>query len=47
MLQADVFRQQAAHFTLLDLELRVWPERARLVALVDFHGNWLDWLDGA
>ena len=29
-----------------ELELRVWPEPARLVALVDFHGNWLDWLDG-
>ncbi len=29
-----------------ELELRIWPEPARLVALVDFHGNWLDWLDG-
>ena len=28
-----------------ELELRLWPEPARLVALVDFHGNWLDWLD--
>ena len=27
-----------------ELELRVWPAPARLVALVDFHGNWLDWL---
>lgn len=29
-----------------ELELRIWPEPARLVALVDFHGNWLDWVDG-
>ena len=29
-----------------ELELRVWPSPARLVACVDFHGNWLDWLDG-
>lgn len=29
-----------------ELELRVWPAPARLVALVDFHGNWLDWIDG-
>jgi len=29
-----------------DIELRIWPEPARLVALVDFHGNWLDWVDG-
>jgi len=28
-----------------ELELRIWPEPARLLALVDFHGNWLDWLD--
>ena len=27
-----------------ELELRVWPAPARLVALVDFHGNWLDWV---
>jgi hypothetical protein len=26
-----------------ELELRVWPEPARLAATVDFHGNWLDW----
>lgn len=30
-----------------ELELRLWPEPARLVALVDFHGNWVDWLDAA
>lgn len=28
-----------------ELELRVWPAPARLVALVDFHGNWVDWRD--
>jgi hypothetical protein len=28
-----------------ELELRLWPAPARLVALVDFHGNWIDWLD--
>jgi hypothetical protein len=28
-----------------ELEVRVWPESsASLVALADFHGNWLDWL---
>ena len=27
-----------------ELELRVWPAPARLVALADFHGNWIDWL---
>jgi hypothetical protein len=27
-----------------ELELQLWPAPARLVALVDFHGNWLDWL---
>ncbi len=30
-----------------ELELRLWPAPARLVALVDFHGNWVDWLDAA
>ncbi len=30
-----------------ELELRLWPEPARLVALIDFHGNWVDWVDGA
>jgi hypothetical protein len=29
-----------------ELELRVWPDPVRLVARVDFHGNWIDWLDG-
>ena len=29
-----------------ELELRIWPGEARVVAFVDFHGNWLDWLDG-
>ena len=28
-----------------ELELRVWPAPARLAAHVDFHGNWVDWLD--
>ncbi len=28
-----------------ELELRIWPQRERLVALVDFHGNWIDWRD--
>lgn len=28
-----------------ELELRIWPAPARLVALLDFHGNWLDWRD--
>ncbi len=27
-----------------ELAIRVWPEAERLAALVDFHGNWLDWL---
>ncbi len=27
-----------------ELELRVWPAPARVVALVDHHGNWLDWV---
>jgi hypothetical protein len=26
--------------------VRVWPGKARFVALVDYHGNWIDWLDG-
>lgn len=30
--------------SLWELELRLWPAPARLVALADFHGNWLDWL---
>jgi hypothetical protein len=30
-----------------ELELRLWPAPPRLVALVDFHGNWVDWLAGA
>jgi len=28
-----------------ELELRVWPEPARLAALADYHGNWVDWLE--
>jgi hypothetical protein len=28
-----------------ELELRLWPGETRLVAFVDFHGNWLDWAD--
>ena len=28
-----------------ELELRVWPGSARLAAHLDFHGNWLDWLE--
>ena len=28
-----------------ELELRVWPAPARLVALADYHGNWVDWLE--
>ena len=27
-----------------ELEMRIWPAPARLVALVDFHGNWIDWV---
>ncbi len=27
-----------------ELELRIWPAPARLVALVDYHGNWIDWV---
>ncbi len=30
-----------------ELELRVWPGPVRHVAHLDFHGNHLDWLDGA
>jgi hypothetical protein len=33
-----------AHDDRWELELRVWPNKARLVAFLDFHGNWLDWL---
>jgi hypothetical protein len=28
-----------------ELAIRVWPGRERLAALVDFHGNWIDWLE--
>jgi hypothetical protein len=28
-----------------ELELRIWPAPARLVAFADFHGNWIDWVD--
>jgi hypothetical protein len=28
-----------------ELELRVWPGAARLVARLDYHGNWVDWLE--
>jgi hypothetical protein len=28
-----------------ELELRIWPDEGRLVALVDYHGNWIDWVD--
>jgi hypothetical protein len=27
-----------------ELELRIWPSPARLVALVDYHGSWIDWV---
>jgi len=27
-----------------ELELRLWPEPARLLAHVDHHGNWIDWV---
>ena len=27
-----------------ELTIRVWPEAERLRAIVDFHGNWIDWL---
>ncbi len=27
-----------------ELELRVWPAPARMVARLDFHGNWLEWV---
>jgi len=27
-----------------ELAIRVWPEADRFTALVDFHGNWVDWL---
>ncbi len=30
-----------------ELELRIWPGGSRLVALVDFHGNWIDWHDAS
>ena len=29
-----------------ELAIRVWPDAERLAAFVDFHGNWVDWLDG-
>jgi len=30
-----------------ELEVRLWPAPARLVARVDYHGNWIDWLEAA
>ena len=27
-----------------ELAIRVWPGDETLAALVDFHGNWIDWL---
>lgn len=27
-----------------ELELRIWPAPARMVARLDYHGNWLDWI---
>ncbi len=30
-----------------ELEVRLWPAPVRLGALVDFHGNWVDWLEAA
>jgi hypothetical protein len=27
-----------------ELAIRLWPEPEQLAALVDFHGNWIDWL---
>ena len=27
-----------------ELAIRIWPEAERLAALVDYHGNWVDWL---
>jgi hypothetical protein len=27
-----------------EMELRIWPEPVRLVAHLDFHGSWLEWL---
>ena len=27
-----------------ELELRIWPEPARMVARLDFHGNWIEWI---
>lgn len=27
-----------------ELELRLWPAETELVAYLDFHGNWLDWV---
>jgi hypothetical protein len=36
--------READHDDRYELELRLWPEPARLVAFVDFHGNWVDWV---
>lgn len=30
-----------------ELELRLWPGPTRLVARVDYHGNWVDWPEAA
>jgi hypothetical protein len=30
-----------------ELEVRLWPGPPQLVAYLDFHGNWIDWLGGA
>jgi hypothetical protein len=36
--------RETDHDDRYELELRLWPDPARLVAFVDFHGNWLDWI---
>jgi hypothetical protein len=36
--------REHAHDDRWELELRVWPEPARLAAFIDFHGNWLEWV---
>jgi hypothetical protein len=27
-----------------EVELRIWPQPARMIAWLDFHGNWLEWI---
>lgn len=36
--------REGLHEDRYELELRLWPAPPELVAHLDFHGNWLDWI---